>query len=403
MTNWREQAPAYLAGAAAATSIVSIAASQILLGLAIVALLANPSRLRWPPITVPLLAWFGWTLVSLFANGHLQQGLPQVKKFYVYLMLFAVYSAVRTLDQIRWIALGWISGGALSAAWSMLQFARKYQAAQAAGQPFYEYYVGQRITGFMGHWMTFSGHMMIALMILGGLLLFRRERKLLPWLIAAGFLLTAGLLAAFTRSMWPGAAVGGMYLLWFRNPRLIAAVPVVAAVLLAANPFDVRERVISMVRPHEGQVDSNLHRDVLRRTGWSMIAAHPFIGVGPEQVGREFLHYYPADAPHPVPKEWYYDHLHNIYVHFGAERGLPALAALLWMIGKALFDFLRAGRVKSDAQWILHGAVAVILAVLVSGYGEVNLGDSEVLAVFLATLALGYVAIDVQASSVECL
>jgi O-antigen ligase len=401
MTNaagWREQAPAYLAGAAAATSIVSIAASQILLGLALAALIANPKRLRWPPVTIPLLAWLGWTLVSLFANGHIHQGLPQVKKFYVYLMLFAVYSAIRTLAQIRWIALGWILGGALSAAWSMEQFARKYMAAKAAGQPFYEYYVGQRITGFMGHWMTFSGHMMIALMIVGALVLFRRDRKLLPWLIAAACLLTAGLLAAFTRSMWPGAALGGMYLLWFRNRWLVAMVPLLAAVILAANPFAVRERALSIVRPHDGQLDSNVHREMLRRTGWNMIEAHPFVGVGPEQVGPQFLNYYPQDAPHPIPKEWYYDHLHNIYVHFGAERGLPALAALLWMIGKALWDFARAARRDGEAKWVLHGAVAVILAVLVSGYGEVNLGDSEVLAVFLAVIACGYTAIEAQPS-----
>ena len=389
-TGWRDRAPAWLAGAAAATSIVSIAASQILLGLAIVSLVASPQKLRWPPITAPVLAWIGWTLVSLFANGHLREGLPQVKKFYVLLMLFAVYSAVRTLPQIRAIALGWIVGGSLSAVWSFVQFARKVQIAQQAHVPFYEFYVGQRITGFMGHWMTFSGHMMIALMILGAMLLFARERKLLPWLAAAALLLSGGLLAAFTRSMWPGAALGGMYLLWFRRRWLIAAVPAIGALVLAVNPFDVRERVISMVRPHAGQVDSNEHRDVLRRTGWAMIQAHPWVGVGPEQVGPQFANY---SAIRPIPEEWYYNHLHNIYVHFAAERGLPALVALLWMLLQPLWDFSRALRRLTEGRWVLHAAVAVIFAVLVSGWGEVNLGDSEVLGMFLAVLACGYAAI----------
>ena len=56
-------------------------------------------------------------------------------------------------------------------------------AAKALGQPFYEYYVGQRITGFMGHWMTFSGHMMIALMILGAL---TNRIDVALWLLAIG-------------------------------------------------------------------------------------------------------------------------------------------------------------------------------------------------------------------------
>ena len=41
---------------------------------------------------------------------------------------------------------------------------------------------------------------------------------------------------------------------------------------------------------------------------------------------------------------------------------------------------------------MLHGAIAVIIAVMVGGYFEVNLGDSEVLAMFLAVVGCGYSA-----------
>src|SRR2546430_12619415 len=111
---WRDRLPAILAGASAAVVIVSIAASQILLGLAIIAILASRAKLRWPPVAIPLLLWMTWTLVSVVANGHERQGYPQIKKFYVYLTLFAVYTAIRTVRQIRWIALGWVLGGSRS-------------------------------------------------------------------------------------------------------------------------------------------------------------------------------------------------------------------------------------------------------------------------------------------------
>jgi putative inorganic carbon (hco3(-)) transporter len=390
--DWREQAPPFLAGSAAVTAVISIAASQILLGLAIVALLANRERLRLPPIWIPVAAWMGWTVLSLIANGHLERGLPQIKKFYAYLILFAVYAAITRAKQIRWIALGWVLAASLSAAWSLEQFVQKYTAPRPPGVDFYTSYVGARITGFMSHWMTFSGQMMMALMIIGALLLFRRERRLIPFLAAAAVLVSAGLVLSFTRSMWPGAALGGLFLLWFRNKWLIATVPLLLGIALAANPFSVRDRMLSVVVPHNGNVDSNEHRAVLRRVGWEMIKAHPLVGVGPEQIRPQFMTYLPEDAPHPIPKEWYYDHLHNIYFHFAAERGVPALAALLWMIGQSLFDFARALRKapRAESAWVLYAAIAVVLAVLVSGWGEVNLGDSEVLAMFLAMLGCGY-------------
>jgi putative inorganic carbon (HCO3(-)) transporter len=48
----------------------------------------------------------------------------------------------------------------------------------------------------------------------------------------------------------------------------------------------------------------------------------------------------------------------------------------------------------------LHAGIAVILAILAEGFLEYNLGDSEVLTLFLAATAFGYVAreaIDVSA------
>ena len=69
--------------------------------------------------------------------------------------------------------------------------------------------------------------------------------------------------------------------------------------------------------------------------------------------------------------------------------------ALLWMIGWALFDFARAlRRLPSDAEerWVLQAAIAVIVSVLVSGWYSWNLNNSEVLAMFLAVMGCGYVA-----------
>jgi O-antigen ligase len=384
-STWRADAPAYLAGAAAATSVVSIAGSEILLGLAVVAILAARDKWRWPPVIWPIALWMVWTLVSLAASGHARGGLPQVKKFYVYLMLFVVYSAFRGLKEVRILVLGWALGAGLSSLWGFGQFIHKYLTTPV---DFRYAYDAARITGFVDHWMTLSALLMIVLMMVGALLLFSKERAWFRFLLAAGVIIGAALVLAYTKSMWAGAAAGTIWLLGFKNKWLAIPLPLLAGIIFFFNPSHVLDRDQS-------------HRSVLRRVGWEMIKAHPVVGVGPEQVGPQFMDYLPADVHRPIPTEWYYQHLHNIYVHFAAERGLPALAALLWLFGQALFDFygaLRRSPPESETRWILHGAIAAIIAILVSGWGEVNIGHSQVLELFFAVLACGYIAVDVSRS-----
>jgi O-antigen ligase len=381
-----------------AAAIVSIVGSEILMALALIALFIPPrSKIRWPAVTAPLVAWMLWTLISLAVSGHAHDGLPQIKKFIWFAMLFVVYNAFRELRYIRGAVIACTAAAVLSAAWGLEQFARKYRAYQVDQRgyhDFYTYYVSSRITGLMSHWMTLSGHLMMVLLLVGAIILFSRNARGKWWIAAAGILIAVALFIAETRSMWGGAVAGAIYLLWFSRRALILALPILAALLYLANPFSARERIISIVRPH-GDTDSNQHRAVLRRIGAEMIRAHPLFGVGPEQVGKQYEQYIPPDVPRPLPTG-YYGHLHNIYFHYAAERGLPALAALLWFLFRALYDFARALRrapQETETRWVLHGAIAVIIAMMVGGYFEVNLGDSEVLALFLGVIGLGYAAV----------
>jgi O-antigen ligase len=269
---------------------------------------------------------------------------------------------------------------------------------------YYAYVNGNRITGFVDHWMTFSALLMMALLMSGAMLLYSGDRRQFRLLIPALAIIGAGILLAFTRSMWLGTIAGALWLLWWKNKWLIAAVPLLIGIVLLVNPLNVRLRALSAFSAQENLLDSRAHRAALRRVGWEMIAAHPIVGVGPERVGPQFMQYYPADLPHPLPVAWYKEHLHNIYIHFAAERGLPALAALLWLLGRALFDFwvtLRRLPAQAESRWVLHGAIAVIIAVMISGWTELTLGHSQVLEMFLAVLACGYIAVDSSGSTLK--
>jgi O-antigen ligase len=248
----------------------------------------------------------------------------------------------------------------------------------------------------MSHWMTFGGHMMITLLLLAAFLFWAEEPKRPRWAwIACSILIASALFAGGTRSIWLASAFAGSYLLWSWKKWTVVLVPAAVGLALLIGPGFLKQRFASMWQPH-GEVDSNEHRRVSWRTGLRMIQAHPFFGLGPEHVKLQFQQYVPEDVK-KLPEGWY-GHLHNIYLHYAAERGIPTLLALLWMLGMMLRDFWKALRKipagPSDARFILQGAIATILAILIGGVFEHNLGDSEVLVLFLAIVSCGYLAVE---------
>ena len=396
MKPYLDRAPFYLLCGSLVSILFSIAVSDMFLGLSLAALLLSSERLRLPPIKLPLALFVAGTVVSWLASGHIRDGTPQIRKFFVFTVLLLVYSTFRKISEVRALALIWAGVATLSAVRSLFQFAQKYQEAQDQHRNFYEFYVGSRITGFSSHWMTLGGEEMLVLLFLLALLFFSMERR---WKAAGWFfavLLALSMVLGFTRSIFLlGFPVGLLYLLWFWHRWLVAAAPVVALIAFLVAPAALKERVISIVQPH-GQMDSNEHRSITRRAGMEMIRAHPLLGLGPEVMNNPavFDHYVPADIPRPLPVGWY-GHLHNIYLQYAAERGIPTLIAMLWLIGKILWDFataLRAKPANPEARFVLHGAIAVILAILAEGFLEYNLGTSAVLLLFLAVVSFGYIA-----------
>ena len=154
-------------------------------------------------------------------------------------------------------------------------------------------------------------------------------------------------------------------------------------------PQPEKDRVLSIVKPR-GNTDSNSHRAALFFTGLAMIQAHPLIGVGPEQVERNFERYAPEDIPRPFPRAWWYGHLHNIYIQFSADRGIPAMLAIIGFFFWSTWTIARAAvRAGADRKWMLHGIAAVSIGILVTGVFEHNLADSEILMLALGLITLG--------------
>ncbi len=368
---------------------VSIAASQVLLGIGILLLLVFRQTLPFPRIWIPLAAFFLWTALADVLCPDPWLGRAQIKKFFIFFLIPLIYGVFSNqFSKARYLILGWTTTATASGAWAILQYLLKYRNVN------YQTYVGHRITGFESHWMTFSALQLSVLLLLLAHYFFT-DRRFPLWIYGSTLILAAAILLSGTRSIWLAGVPAILYLVWFWRPKMMLALPILLVAIYFASPATTRERFVSLVQPKE-DIDSNRHRITTFRTGVAMIEAHPWFGIGPEQIRRQFDSYVPADIRRPLPVG-YYGHLHNIYLQFAAERGIPGLILLLWIIGMTLRDcwrglvFLR-GR-NSVERFLLHGTVAVTIGILVGGLFEYNLGDSEVLMMFVATISLGYAAL----------
>jgi putative inorganic carbon (hco3(-)) transporter len=397
-----KRAPYLLALGAISSILFSIALSQVLLGLAILSLLLSGTKPRFPPVKAPLGLFLALTVVSVLLSPDPVHGLPQIKKLYVFTTLPVVFTTFRRIEQVKTALTIWGAIALLSALRSGMQYLHRYHLAQEQYAYNYGFFLDGRFTGFASHWMTFGGEQMIVLLMLLSLLLFSPPGLL--WR-AAGLLVVATLWAAtvmgLTRSIFLlGLPAGCIYLIWNWKRKAALVLPALLVIELSLGPVQVRERIVSAVRPHL-DLDSNAHRALSFKVGWAMVREHPWFGLGPEQIGKQFTNYLPAGTPLPLPNG-FYGHLHNIYLQYAAERGIPALFALLWLVGQILQDFYRGvcHFNETDVRFALHGGVAVIIGVCLEGCFEHNLGDSEILTLFLAVVGLGYAALDREASVV---
>jgi O-antigen ligase len=380
------QATYWLTLAVALAPLVSIAATNILFVAALIAALIAYRRLEMPPkLSVPLLVFLVLTLLAVAVAGEWRVSFGKIKQLIVFATLPLMFTVFRREPlAVKRLIFGWALLASASGLWSFVQFFNKRQFAIEHRIDFYLYYVGQRATGFMSHWMTFGAEQMIVVLVVIAALLFGvfQNRRPLLWVCVG--VISASIAISFVRSVWIGTAIAAVYLIAAWRPKLLLLLPVVVPLVWFASPRSMRERALSVYQPH-GTVDSNEHRNITRRTGVEIVKAHPFIGIGPDVVARDFQSYLPADIPRPLP-EGAYGHLHNVYLQLAAERGVPALIAFLWFIAAALIQIARSAK----RLGILHGAIAVIIAALAEGFFEVNLGDSEILRMFLTTIGAAF-------------
>ncbi len=333
---------------------------------------------RWPEVPAffwPLLALAGWTLVSTTTSPDALASLREDRQLFWYAIVPVTLRVARG-PRATIAANAVIATGAASAIVGIVQ-----------GVVIdYGYLIHHRPHGLLGHYMTYSGVLMLVICAAAAQLVFREREWVWP-AVAVPALIVA-LVVTLSRNAWIGAIVAVVVLLGLRRRALLVAVPAVIAVALIAP--QVRDRALSMFDPKNV---TNLDRVSMLKSGVAMIEDHPLTGVGPNIVPRAYLaHYKRADALDPPDQPGSTRaHLHNVEVQLAAERGLPALAAWVWFVVVLTRDLWRQAR-RGPARALAAMGLAATAAMLAAGLFEHNFGDSEFLILFLGLVTLPFAA-----------
>ncbi len=107
------------------------------------------------------------------------------------------------------------------------------------------------------------------------------------------------------------------------------------------------------------------------RVTWEMVKDHPWFGIGVGQLGIRFPAYQAKPwaasdyAEHPYT---YTEHVHNEFLQFWVEGGVPGLSLFLAVLGVftgAVANFLRNPESRAEEKELMMGPVAGVAALLV--------------------------------------
>lgn len=357
------------------------------------AVAAGPAGDALGVVGAPIIVFFAVSLLSALRSRAPLEGLLELREVFLFAAPLVTWAVFRSPARRRFgqglFALGILGAVTLGT----------YQTVTGTPAP------GDamvRASGPFGHYMTFSGVLLVAVPLL---LSMRGSPAALGARLVA--LLGVVMIAlTLTRSAWIGCAVALVtYLITGfvapaagldgapvrRRPRLAAyavaaLIAVVIAGILLASLADSDALYARAASTFSLEDPSNLDRIAMAVTGLSMIKAYPVLGIGPglmEEVYPKWVVDWAERTDNP--------HLHNNVLQVAAERGLLGLAAWLWMIAAfALVGWrvLRARGADGGGGPEARAALAALAGFLAMGMFEYNFSDSEVLMALLYVVSL---------------
>ena len=160
---------------AVVSSLLSIAVSDILFGLSILLWMVHCWKrrklsLKAPPFIAFLVAFLAAVLIAIAFSSDILISAGYLRKFIKFFYVFLIFTYLNR-ERVEYALKAMVMVLGISAGYGILQYFWLLDINLV-----------NRIDGFMGHWMTFSGQLMLVSVALGGYLLFYQ----LPPTLAGG-------------------------------------------------------------------------------------------------------------------------------------------------------------------------------------------------------------------------
>jgi len=355
-------------------SMISISISQIILSVSLlcwlILLLTKKQKFLVPSFFWAMAVYCILSLVSSFLSVNPEISLKDSRELLLFLIIPMVYTGFRREKEIETANLALLASGYITILCSVFYFIFKASP-------------GERIAGFMGHYMTQAGLLLLFSIMALSMFLFYRNRVRLLW--GLGFLLsTIALIFTLTRCAWIGIIVASLVLLFLYKPKSLIIIPLVVGLLFLLSPRDVKKRALSIFSLNDY---SNTQRIEYFRAGIKIIKDFPLFGTGPDTVDMVF-----QNPKYGLSEEAKRNvHLHNNLTQIAAERGIPTLLAWLVFMTWIFISLIKLIKTKAPSVFPFAAAsLAALLALIAAGIFEYNFGDAEITSLFLYMMAVPF-------------
>ncbi|MDH7511525.1 MAG: O-antigen ligase family protein, partial [Clostridiales bacterium] len=269
-------------------SLVSITLMESFLALSfvfwVIVLVQKKEKFAVPGFFWPLVAYAGLSLAACSFSVNPEMSLKDARELLLYLIVpIAMSGTAATTGRAR-TTLALLASGYLSIIYSLGYYAFKAQP-------------GERVQGFMGHYMTQAGLLLLFLCAAMSFFAFREAfgdgapeglssffmraiRGPVRWLWAAAIPLAGACLAlTLTRSAWIGLIVAAAFILILWKPKSLILLPLAVALVFLLSPQPVKRRALSIFSLESS---SNRQRIQYIKAGVQIIRERPVFGTGPD-------------------------------------------------------------------------------------------------------------------------
>lgn len=355
-------------------SLVSISLIQVFLSLAFFSWLylhiKQKNWPRFPSFFWPLLVYCLFSILSSLKSVNPKISMIDSRELLLFLVVPIIFAAISSEKSLEKAQYALLISAFVSTLYSVFTF-------------FFLAEPGDRIMGFMGHWMTQAGLLLLFCSFALSLFLLSKDKSKFLW--ACGFVLgSVALVLTLTRSSWIGLTFAATVILAFYKPKALVLIPIAIGLFFLLSPQHIKKRALSIFSKRHY---SNTQRIEYFHAGIKIIKERPIFGTGPCTVDMVFQN--PKYGLSEVAKRNV--HLHSNIIQIGAERGIPALLAWLTFITWAAVALLKLMR-RQEAKYrpVTVGALAALTGMFVAGFFEYNFGDSEITVLFLTLITIPF-------------